>query len=127
MFFASLFSVMIEFKNERVFMNFLLSIRIIPVGGYTYNSLYEARNLHVSLLDIICFKMQTVFRERSFEATQYNGTLLLLLLPKNCTRQFCVLTSFGLKFFYFTVVSDYNEVSLSLNSILYWRYGGVWV
>ena len=40
MFFASLFSVMIEFKNGRVFMNFLLSIRIIPVGGYTYNSLY---------------------------------------------------------------------------------------
>ena len=37
---ASLFSVMIEFKNERIFMNFLLSIRIIPVGGYTYNSLY---------------------------------------------------------------------------------------
>ena len=70
--------------------------------------------------------MQTVFRERSFEATQYNGTLLLLLLPKNCTRQFCVLTSFGLKFFYFTVVSVYNEVSLSLNSILaIWRGLGI--
>ena len=67
--------------------------------------------------------MQIVFRERSFEATQYNGTLLLLLLPKNCTRQFCVLTSFRLNFFYFTVVSLYNEVSLSLNSYIGYTVG----
>lgn len=43
MFFASLFGVIIESKNGRVFVNFFLFIRIIPVGGYTYNSLYLAR------------------------------------------------------------------------------------
>ena len=37
------FSAIIEFKNGRVFVNFLRSIRIIPFGGCTDNRLCLAR------------------------------------------------------------------------------------
>ena len=44
MFDTALFNVVIEFKNGKDVVNFLLFLRKIPVEGCTDNNLYLARN-----------------------------------------------------------------------------------